>query len=68
MRIAYADPPYPGQARKHYKRDPRCAEVDHAALGLRPEDEFVDLFPGSGAVTLAWELYRRQLPMWEGVS
>lgn len=32
MKFAYADPPYIGQARKHYARDPRCAEVDHAAL------------------------------------
>lgn len=32
MRIAYADPPYPGQARKHYSHDPKCAEVDHAEL------------------------------------
>lgn len=32
MRIAYADPPYPKQARKHYAHDPRCAEVDHVAL------------------------------------
>lgn len=32
MRLAYADPPYLGQARKHYSHDPRCAEVDHAAL------------------------------------
>lgn len=32
MRIAYADPPYVGQARKHYAHDPRCAEVDHGAL------------------------------------
>jgi len=32
MRAAYADPPYIGQARKHYKHDPRCAEVDHAEL------------------------------------
>lgn len=32
MRIIYADPPYPKQARKHYAHDPRCAEVDHAAL------------------------------------
>lgn len=26
-------------------------------LGLRPGDEFVDLFPGSGAVTAAWQRY-----------
>jgi hypothetical protein len=35
MRIAYADPPYPGQAQKHYKRDPsgiQAAEVNHAWL------------------------------------
>lgn len=32
MRIAYADPPYIGQARKHYGQDPRCAEVDHKLL------------------------------------
>ena len=28
MRVAYADPPYIGQARKHYG----CAEIDHAEL------------------------------------
>jgi hypothetical protein len=28
-------------------------------LGMEPGDEFVDLFPGSGAVTLAWEAYKR---------
>jgi len=32
MRVAYADPPYIGQAKKHYSHDPRCAEVDHADL------------------------------------
>lgn len=32
MRAAYADPPYVGQARKHYSHDTKCAEVDHAAL------------------------------------
>jgi hypothetical protein len=32
LRIAYADPPYIGQAKKHYRHDPQCAEVDHAAL------------------------------------
>lgn len=28
MRFAYADPPYPGQARKHYG----CEEIDHEQL------------------------------------
>ena len=32
MQIAYADPPYMRQARKHYSHDPKCAEVDHRAL------------------------------------
>lgn len=35
LRFAYADPPYIGQARKHYADDPRCAEVDHAELIAR---------------------------------
>jgi hypothetical protein len=30
-------------------------------LGMEPEDEFVDLFPGSGAVMHAWEAWRGQL-------
>jgi len=29
-------------------------------LGARPSDEFVDLFPGSGAVSLAWDQFRGQ--------
>ena len=32
MRAAYADPPYPGQAKRHYADDPRCAEVNHEIL------------------------------------
>lgn len=32
MKVAYADPPYEGQARRHYAHDPRCAEVHHARL------------------------------------
>ena len=30
-------------------------------LGLRPGDELVDLFPGSGAVTRAWRRWQHQL-------
>src|SRR5690606_23535092 len=29
-------------------------------LNLRPDDEFHDLFPGTGAATKAWERWRRQ--------
>jgi hypothetical protein len=31
-----------------------------ALLGLQPTDTFVDLFPGTGGVSQAWESYRRQ--------
>lgn len=45
MRIAYADPPYPGQAKRHYRNDPSgipAEEVDHAALIARLETEYPD--------------------------
>lgn len=29
-------------------------------VGLTPEDEFVDLYPGSGAVSRAWDKWRNQ--------
>ena len=35
MKLGYADPPYPGQAQRHYKNDPSgipAAEVDHKEL------------------------------------
>lgn len=35
MKLAYADPPYPGQAKRHYKNDPSgipAKEVDSAEL------------------------------------
>lgn len=42
MRFAYADPPYIGQAKKHYSHDPNCAEVDHRELIMRLYQEFPD--------------------------
>ena len=30
-------------------------------MGMEPDDELVDLFPGSGAVTRAWQSWRSQL-------
>lgn len=42
MRFAYADPPYIGQAKRHYSADPRCAEVDHAELISRLSAEYPD--------------------------
>lgn len=38
MRFAYADPPYIGQAKRHY----RCAEVDHTELVKRLVSEYPD--------------------------
>jgi hypothetical protein len=32
MKFAYADPPYVGQAKKHYRDDPNCCEVNHRVL------------------------------------
>jgi hypothetical protein len=31
-----------------------------AAAGLRPDDELQDLYPGTGAVSRAWDVWRRQ--------
>lgn len=43
MKFAYADPPYIGQARKHYAKHPDFAgEVDHEALIARLVAEFPD--------------------------
>lgn len=43
IRIAYADPPYIGQAKKYYRKHPDYAgEVDHAALIERLVAEFPD--------------------------
>ena len=47
MNLGYADPPYPGQAKRHYTNDPSgipAAEVDHVELVqmlLRDYDGFV---------------------------
>jgi hypothetical protein len=40
MRFAYADPPYPGLARRYY--GPEAREVDHAELVARLERDFPD--------------------------
>lgn len=40
MKAAYADPPYIGQAKRHYSHDPRCAEVDHAELIARLDRDY----------------------------
>jgi|SRR6266568_8351612 len=41
LRIGYADPPYPGQAAKHYAEHPDYAgEVDHAELLQRLDTDY----------------------------
>ena len=37
-----------------------------ALAGLNPDDEFVDLFPGSGAVGYAWDEWRSRMPLGVG--
>lgn len=49
MRFGYADPPYIGQAKKHYSHDPACAEVDHRELVAR----LVDQYPDGWALSLS---------------
>ena len=57
MRVAYADPPYPGQAAKHYVDHPDYAgEVDHAALIGRLLREFPDGWALSTASTTLREV------------
>lgn len=34
-----------------------------AAMGLQPDDELDDLFPGTGAVSAAWDAWRSQLSL-----
>lgn len=40
MKLAYADPPYIGMAKKHYSYDPQHAEVDHAELIARLDRDY----------------------------
>lgn len=49
MKFAYADPPYIGQAVKHYSHDPQCAEVDHGQL----IDRLVSEYPDGWALSLS---------------
>lgn len=34
-------------------------------LGAEPDDELVDLFPGTGAVTAAWRTWQQRLRLWQ---
>lgn len=39
-----------------------------ALLGMEPTDEFHDLYPGSGAVSRAWDVWRSQIELPLGVT
>lgn len=41
----------------------RVCQWAFEVLGMEPDDELVDLFPGTGAVTRAWEAWRNQLSL-----
>jgi hypothetical protein len=58
MRMAYADPPYPGQSRRHYGDHPDYAgEVDHAALIERLRLEYADGWALSTSSTSLREIW-----------
>lgn len=59
MRFAYADPPYIGQAKRHYSADPLCAEVDHREL----IDRLVADFPDGWALSASTPSLAVILPM-----
>ena len=62
MNLAYADPPYPGQAKKHYSHDSRCAEVDHAELIGRLDRDYDGWVLSSGADLAAMQMVVPLLP------
>jgi len=57
MKFAYADPPYIGQAAKHYD----CAEVNHEVLLARLMDEFPDGWALSASSPSLREIIRMPL-------
>jgi hypothetical protein len=57
VKFAYADPPYPGQARRHYSDHPDYGgEVDHRELIDRLEAEFPDGWALSTSVAALGEI------------
>lgn len=53
MRVAYADPPYPGCARLYKDHPDYAGEVDHAALVQRLEDEYDGWLLHTASTTLS---------------
>jgi hypothetical protein len=44
------------------KPDAVCRWAFHV-LGMEPDDQLIDLYPGSGAVTVAWQRWRNDLTL-----
>lgn len=60
IRVAYADPPYPGTAKRYYGREPEYAgEIDHAALIA----ELMAKFPDGWALSTSMKALRAILPL-----
>ncbi|HEX5997337.1 MAG TPA: hypothetical protein VFY84_19530 [Jiangellales bacterium] len=60
-RIAYADPPYPGQSAKHYADHPDYAgEVDHMALLRRLDEDYDGWALHTSSTALSQVLYWAQ--------
>jgi len=60
MKLGYGDPPYIGQASRHYKNDPsgiKAEEVDHVALVNHLLDDF-DGFALSCSSPTIWQIGR----------
>lgn len=57
LHFGYADPPYPGLAKRYYSEDERCAEVDHARLIA----ELVERYPAGWALSTSAKALRAVL-------
>jgi hypothetical protein len=57
--VSAALTPFPPDGGRGYKPEAVCWWL-FQLLGLEPDDEFVDVFPGTGMVTRTWAAYRRQ--------
>jgi hypothetical protein len=69
--VAAMPPVFSGECRDGVpgmKPEVFCWWLFDDVLGLRSDDEFVDLFPGSGAVARAWERYQRQRKLFEATA
>lgn len=64
MRFAYADPPYIGQAKRHYSHDPKCAEVDHGEL----LQMLMVKYPDGWALSASSSSVHQILNYWSGFS